>query len=380
MANRCPVCYGGVAPSVFQSEASLYCYEEALETEDGGRRRTHSQEKPVLTAGIHSLEAVHREYLTVARKAPQKIRSICLSGFTQAGKTVGLLSLWGLATYEMGNADLLRMFPPNWNLRLTKCSLLNFIKGETLVNIERQTELMWIDGELPVRTAALQRALRCPLLFETQRREWLFKNSARQVILNFNDLAGELVVDPVQLAKNDLYPNLSSTTDVVFFTPAPEIAAAATYLAMFAGGLGIVQFQGKAIDLKKINLILAITQADKLKHSSDPDELALLNIMLTKPYTLPRDRREHEFRDYIATMHSVHDRLASWLSAKTPQLVMEATRFGSVRYCGFSACGFQPVNEAIRPGVEAWLPFGPKPIRVADPLLWLLHDNGLLTS
>ncbi len=376
MANRCPICYGDVPPRVFNTEGGLFCYEEG---EDGKRVRRHSQTKPPREAGTYSVEAVRQEYLTVARKMPQKIRSICFSGFSKSGKTVGLLSLWGLISYPSENPDLRRVFPADWNLYLAKCSLLDFIKGETLINIERQTERMWTAGELPVRTAALRRALRCPLLFETKRREWILKTSARQIIFSFNDLAGELLTNPTDFPGNEFYPNLNSTTDVVFFTPAPEIATAAEYLDRFSAGLGTVDFEGKVLDLKKINLILAITQIDKLKHSSDPDHEELLNILLREPCTLPRDQRETELRDYLATMHRVHFDLHAWLDSKAPNLLMYANRFASVRYCGFSACGFQPVNETLGPNVEAWLPFGPKPIRIADPLLWLLHDNGLIS-
>lgn len=384
MSTRCPVCYSDVPPEIFYSDAGLWCYQESTkqtdsEVEDARSQiRKHSNERPPRVAGYYQVEAVHRDYLTVARKAPEKIRSICLSGFSESGKTVKLLSLWGLISYPQGKSRLPKSFPENWEFDLIKCSLLDFIRGATIVNIAKQTERMWIDGDLPVRTKALQRALRSPLLFKTKRRKWGVLTSQPQVILNFNDFPGELINKPTEFEKNENYPNVSSTTDVIFLAPAHQLDTAVEYLASFSAGLGAVKFDGKALDLKEINLILAISQIDRLRFSADPDEEQLLKILMQRPYSLPDKGRDDELMDYISKMEQAHFALQAWLKSNVPDLVRTAERYASVRYCGFSACGFQTVKDDNKPGVESWLPFEPQPVRIADPLLWLLRDNDVI--
>jgi hypothetical protein len=385
MTCRCPICYEDVDPEIFYTDKSLWCYLESrpksagdtTPTEDSLVRK-HSDERPPRSAGIHQVEAVHRDYLKIARKTPKKVRSVCLSGFTEAGKTVNLLSLWGLITYPYGNSRLPKAFPEKWKFNRVSCSLLDFIRGAAPINIAKQTERMWIDGELPVRTRELQRALRSPVLFKAKRHKWVIMSSNRQVILNFNDFPGEMVTKPVEFAKNENYPNISSTTDVIFLAPAHQIYIADQFLATFSAGLGAVTFENEALDLKKINLILAISQIDRLRFSSNPDEEELLKILMLKPYTLPDKHREDDLWEYFSKMDEVHFKLYSWLSSKVPGLVGTTESYASVRYCGFSACGFNPVKENIKPDVESWLPFEPHPVRIADPLLWLLRDNGVI--
>lgn len=389
MGNRCPVCYQTVPAEVFQNDAGLWCYRESrqpksdeddveVKEKDHGVR-AHSNSRPPERTGIDEVEAVQLEYLSIARRDPSKIRSVCLSGFSESGKTTGLLSLWGLMTFPPGDSRLPRAFPSHWGFDQIKCSLLDFIHGKQLINISKQTEQMWIDGDLPIRNTALQRALRCPVLFKVSRKTnplWTFK---RQIILNFNDIAGELMTRPQALPDHKDYPNISTTTDVIFLAPAHQIRNANQYLQEFVKGLGVVAFKGKALDIGQINLILAISQIDRLRHSPEADAESLLKILMKPPYTLPDNQHAgSSLEEYCFAMRQVHFGLQSWLKSKVPNLVTVAERFASVRYCGFSACGFQPVKEGKKPGVEACLPFEPQPVRVADPLLWLLWENGVI--
>ncbi|MEW6209238.1 MAG: hypothetical protein AB1631_12780 [Acidobacteriota bacterium] len=385
MENRCPVCYHAVPVEVFQNDAGLWCYLEATQasSDDDDEKiqgvRSHSNTRPPRRRGFVQVEAVHREYLTVARRDPSKIRSVCLSGWKQSGKTTWLLSLWGLMTFPQGNSRLPRAFPSHWGFDQIKCSLLDFISGEDLINIFKQTEAMWIDGDLPIRTTALTRALRCPVLFKIARRITPLWTSRRQIILNFNDIAGELMTKPADLPNNEDYPNISTTTDVIFLAPAHQIHNASQFLEIFAGGLGAVEFNGKAIDTRQINLILAISQIDRLRHSPDADAASLLEILMRPPYTLPDNQQAGgSLEEYCAAMKQVHFDLQSLLESRFNTLTKVASRFASVRYCGFSAFGFQPVMEGKKAKVEACLPFEPQPVRVADPLLWLLSENGLI--
>jgi hypothetical protein len=386
MENRCPVCYHTVPEEVFQNDAGLWCYLEATQARSDDedekiiqRVRSHSNARPPKRPGIDNIEAVHREYLTIARRDPSKIRSVCLGGFSQTGKTTGLLSLWGLMTFPLGNPRLPRAFPPHWQFDQINCSLLDFIRGEDLINIFKQTEAMWIDGDLPTTTTALKRAMRCPVLFRVSRKTKLLWPARREIILNFNDIAGELMTKPAELPNNSDYPNISTTTDVIFLAPAHQIHNASPFLGIFAGGLGAVEFKGRALDIGKINLILAISQIDRLRHSHDADAASLLEILMRPPYTLPDNQQSGaSLEEYCAAMKQVHFDLQSWLESKVPNLVRIAERFASVRYCGFSAFGFQPVMEEKKVNVQACLPFEPQPVRMADPLLWLLWENGII--
>lgn len=391
MEKRCSVCYGEVPKEIFDNDAGLRCYKELVlektsqsDQEDARPKRVevqrHSNNKPPDELPKSFLESVHRDYLVLARNYPAKIRSVCLSGRTESGKTTGLLSLWGLLNYPKGSALLPKMFPQNMNFEKIDCSLLDFIKGETLINISRLIEEMWIEGILPVRTEASKRALRCPMLFNVSRRGWL-RHNKRELVIAFNDIAGEMINDPETLPNNKDYPNISTTTDVIFLVPVHEIDPTIDFMAKFSAGLTSVQFKGKAINQKQINLIFAISQIDRFRHSPEADHKELLNILMKEPYTLPSNQRESELEAYCSTMVQVHYELQSWLRSKVPDLVKAAERFGSVRYCGFSAFGFQPIIEEKRPDqtVEARLPFEPQPVRAADPLLWLLRDNGLIT-
>jgi hypothetical protein len=52
--------------------------------------------------------------------------------------------------------------------------------------------------------------------------------------------------------------------------------------------------------------------------------------------------------------------------------------FGSVRFCGVSSFGFEPMRAPQASDFEFTLPFRPEPVRAADPLFWLLKENGLM--
>jgi hypothetical protein len=77
-------------------------------------------------------------------------------------------------------------------------------------------------------------------------------------------------------------------------------------------------------------------------------------------------------------MEEVHLGIESWIHTYKPTIeTLVNEYFGSVRYCGLSAFGFQPMKGR---GVNAEfsLPFAPLPVRAVDPILWLLKENHLI--
>src|SRR6185295_14951798 len=120
-------------------------------------------------------------------------------------------------------------------------------------------------------------------------------------------------------------------------------------LNQFANALGVVKTAKGAVVPKELNLILAISQIDKLKHGN-ADSRNVLDILLQPPYILLGEQDESAIKHYFSTMQTVHYDLESWFQANVPDLVKAAERFASVRYCGFSSFGFEPIMKEIRPG------------------------------
>jgi hypothetical protein len=370
MANRCPICYSPVDREVFHKPAPLWCYKI------GSGASQHRNEPPDRGQAIAFQEAIHQDYLKVARRDPERVRSVTLSGFTQAGKGTWLLGLAGLMYYPAGRPRLLSGVPADWSFTRTVCSTGNFVHQETAVNLQRQMEDLWIDGDVPVRTAVEQRVLRYPFLFRRSSRTFL-RSALRELVLVFNDIAGEAIIDTVRMATDPNFVHLAATMDVLFLIPADEIRIGDQFLERFANGLGALSSGDRALDPKLINLILCISQIDKLKHGS-PEERGLLSILLREPYLLPENPGSKDMRDYLSVMTEIHGQLTSWLAAKVPALVQQAQRFASVRYCGFSALGCEVVRRSNKPGSDSCLPFEPQPVRIVDPLFWLFLENGLV--
>ncbi len=388
MESRCPRCYKRIDYEVFRNRDVIWCYQENMRKDDGSDEliQRHSNQRPDRRLAIVQPESLHTRYLEVARKRPQQIRSVTVAGFTHAGKTTWLLSLAGLMHYPSGRAKFNNAFPTDWQFRRTFCTTQNLLQRST-INMQAEMENMWVVGDVPNRTPNLKRALHTPILFESHIPRRFSLRTKRQLLLVLNDIAGEATIDAEQLAGNDYFPHVACSTDVIFFAPAHEIEIQDRYLGAFANALSGTSFEGTMLDPKRINLILAIDQVDKLKHRST-EERELLNIVLQAPCRLPEQPDLFELRRYFATMHEVDRGLSTWLQQHVFDLVREAENFASVRYCGLSSFGFElvrtgnksdntyPVRDELNS--EACLPFEPQPIRVVDPLFWLLHENGLV--
>jgi hypothetical protein len=380
MVCRCPICYKALKEKeaqLFRPEKTFWCYKELVPGQESTASK-HSEVPPSVTAAVQFLESVNQDYLQLAADDPVRVRSVTLSGHSQTGKGTLLLSLAGLMQFPQGRNMFSQAFPKedDWEFGFYNCSAKNWRQTEHNINLIQQVEEMWVDGDLPPPTAALRQALRCPWFFYSEKKGFLGRRRHAMAAI-FNDIAGEVVEDPAALARNEHFTHVASSTDVIYLVPADNIKTGATHLNGFATGLGGLPFEDRALDLEKINLILVINRIDKVRHS---DERGLIDVCLRAPYMLPDSRDEGELSRYLRSMMEVHHDLEAWMEANFPDLSAAARRFGSVRYCALSATGFEAINRGNKPGTHWCLPFQPHPVRVADPLLWLLLENGLLSG
>jgi len=347
----------------------------------------HGHERPN-RPGVDEQEAIHSRYLGIARGDASKVRSVSLSGFSKSGKSVWMLTCTGMMVFPQGKPWLAEAFPGDWRFNAVNCYMDSFAgrPGDDSLhwNVYHQIEDMWIGGDVPERNPAQRRALRYPLLFTRERQSGILQlqRGKSDLAIVLNDMSGEDVVNPNSIAdharKQELLTHLGASTDVVFLAPAHELRTAGAILEQFIGGLELVTWNGSALKCGEINLILVISQIDRLRHSGQESE-ELLDIFLRQPHVWPRERNRDDLGRYVAAMRQVHYDTEEWLSSRVPAWVSAARKFRSVRYCGLSALGFAPVMRSRVEGKDAYLPFEPQPVRAVDPLLWLLIDNGWLS-
>lgn len=373
MKHKCMVCYKPVEPlEVFNSASGFYCYivREAVKNADGIEtvevRRKHNIEYPREEKGqVWDIEHVPRRYLETARARPRDVHVVALSGFPASGKTTWLLSLGGLLDYEDedGNPLILGAFPEAWNYLHIPCSA-GPLRANRPTDRKLWTEKMWLDGLLPPRNSANDKAFRCPIRFSRSR------GKGEQVFLPiFNDKAGDVLVQ-MEVDYN-VFPHITATSDALFFMTATQINI--EFIQRFIHQMDKARDAGFVVDLNKINLIFIFSKIDQLKYG-DKKERELFNCILPRPYRFPRERNEHDLKAYLDEMEEVHFRIEDWIW-KYKRLLLGYTKlFRSVRYCGLSAFGFQPQKEQGLE-VEYSLPFCPEPVRVIDPLFWLFKEN-----
>ena len=370
MTRRCPICYGTVPkPAFYKSRVWCDPAAELLERHvtaagggEGGRRR----------------EVIPQPYHALAQAAPSRVRSVTVAGESATGKGVFLLVLSAILHHAHTGWAFGGLVEP--------CILQDERVADLNVNLQRQLDQLLVSGDLPVRTPEHARALRSPWLFSRPKRGWRGPHGAaeRRIAVIFNDIAGEILGDAHRSATNEYFtPHLACTTDVVYVVPAHELAGAARRLGRFRNTLGAVEHvedvrTRQAVDLTQVNLILAINQIDRLRHNADPPLEELLRISLREPYALA-EGDGWSAPAYLSAMQEVHHDLVDWLSEHEPGLLAEARHFGSLRVCGLSATGSAVITRKDEDTVERGLAFSPAPVRVIDPLLWILHECRFLS-
>ncbi|MCY3843975.1 MAG: hypothetical protein OXH69_10585 [Acidobacteria bacterium] len=365
MTRRCPLCYGTVPKPAFH-RSRVWCdpAAELLERHttaastigEGGRR-----------------DVIPKPYHALAQATPGRVRSVTVAGESATGKGVFLLVL----------SAMLHRAHSGWAFGgvVEPCILQDERVADLNVNLQRQLDRLLVSGDLPVRTPEHARALRSPWLFSRPRRGWHapHRASERRIAVIFNDIAGEILGDAHRSATNEHFtPHLACTTDVVYLVPAHELAGAARRLGRFRNTLEAVEHvedprTRRAVDLTQVNLILAINQIDRLRHNPESPLGELLRISLREPYGLA-ERDERSAAAYLSAMQQVHHDLVDWLSEHEPGLLVEARHFGSLRVCGMSATGSAVIARGAEDTVERSLAFAPAPVRVTDPLLWILRE------
>jgi len=374
MRLKCIACFKLVEPpEIFKSTSGFYCYlhteaiRNADNTETIKKSRKHSVEYPNEEKGrITEIEYVPRLYLEAAQRRPADVHVVALGGFERAGKSTWLLSLGGLMDYPDANSIIYRAFPEEWNPLHIPCSTSDLREGNA-TDRKHSTERMWLDGLLPLRNSAMAKAFRCPIRFMRS------KEKGQQTFLPiFADQAGEALFQKEINYEN--FPHIASTSDAIFFMPGDGINV--TFIQGFINQMGAARDAGFVVDLKRINLIFVISKIDQLKHG-DRQARELFECILPRPYRFPKARDKAGLIAYMDEMREVHWGIETWLRNYKPMMLSFADFFGSVRYCGLSAFGFQPAKDPDLKDteIEYRLPFRPEPVRVVDPLFWLLKEN-----
>jgi hypothetical protein len=370
MRQRCPQCHEIVDKATFHS-TTFDCVETRVEEEqpDGSRvaakKRAHKYQ-----ASSQGGVTISKAYLDIARAHPERIHTIALAGYTCAGKTTFLLSFGGLMDYPDGDSVIFNAFPQSWSFS-KRALAIHDLRGGGSIDRRAATEAMWLDGVLPTRTEDHGKAARDQVLFSSKP-VWL--RPRREVVAILDDMAGEAISKP-KMVTNENYPHFASIADVIYIVPTDNMSYA--IMEEFGKRLEQAQAEGVAIDLKKINLVFVISKIDQLKYGS-PAERDLFERILPRPYRLPQDGDSAELKAYLAEMEEVHYAIENWLRENKPEFFHFFDRFGSVRCCGLSAFGFQPTKEPEATEFEFSLAFRPEPVRVVDPVFWLLKDNGLI--
>ncbi len=362
----CPHCMEEVPDAIYNTKGVFYCWRELQKREEAGVSSTvfvrrHTEQRPSVHADV-----VPRKYLDLASsRSGNRVRLVALNGFSKAGKTTWLISLAGLMDYPNGKSRLFLVFPEALRLRFSNCAVRDWGREADRRDPKLPTERMWLDGLLPPRNSAENEAARMPVHFVEGGNE-------DSLILDFSDIAGELLFG--NLSDNPNFRHVPSTMDVIFFMPARDPDN--EVLNQFLAKMQVAVRNGKALKLRELNLILAFTKIDELKYGTE-DDRELLHRMLPTPYRYPESSKEG-LQKYLDQMYDVHVALREWVHQNKPQMLVAEQEFASVRYCGLSSFGFAPMVESEEADFDQSIPFPPQPVRAIDPLLWLLHGNGLL--
>ncbi|HSS76189.1 MAG TPA: hypothetical protein VLV54_05535, partial [Thermoanaerobaculia bacterium] len=258
-----------------------------------------------------------------------------------------------------------------WGFVKRSLAIHDLKSGSGLIDRRKATEALWFDGVLPNRTEKYGEALRDQVLFRSKP-GW----RQREVVLILDDMAGEAISDP-KMVTNENFPHFASLADVIYIVPAEDMSA--SIMEEFVSRLEQANAEGVPIDLSRTNLIFVISKIDQLEHGG-PAEKDLFARILPHPdrYRLPQHGDRAELKAYIEEMEEVHHGIEDWLRTHKPGFFQFFNLFGSLRCCGISALGIQPTKEPQGNDYEFTLAFRPEPVRVVDPIFWLLKENGLI--
>ena len=130
--------------------------------------------------------------------------------------------------------------------------------------------------------------------------------------------------------------------------------------------------QGRSVSSsKKINIPLAVAFS-KIDTVAIPDEDAT-DILMPESYVLfQEDRHRGSFN--LGEFQNTNSLMRDWILAaddQTCDIVQQCDEFENRSFFGFSALGCNPQETQT-------LSHDPRPIRVEDPFIWILYQNGLI--
>ncbi|MFF5444109.1 hypothetical protein [Streptomyces sp. NPDC012888] len=255
--------------------------------------------------------------------------------------------------------------------------------GETQRRDREMAEDLYDRLRLPEATRPAALGFNDPLLYRLSLPlRSRFRTGSRHTALVFFDAAGEdlrsreamdrytsylaaadgivLLVDPLQMrAVRDQLPAGPKTPLPAVETPAPQIAADLAAQLRTHG-------RGSAHGRVTTPVAVAVTKTDALPGLLEPHSPLLRNAPHTGGVVDEEDR--------LAVHEEVRSLLDGWDSgAFTRQLDRD---FARLSLFGLSALGSPPPPHAPSDAPKS----GPQPLRVEDPLLWLLGLDGLLPT
>jgi hypothetical protein len=364
MQNVCPVCYTKIKDK-YANWAEVWCVMSLskVNNQEHWMPSGHRSQSP--TGENERGEQIPWPYLEVPH---ERVRSVTLAGMPQHGKTTWLYSCLGSMDFPVDDSHFTSFFPESWLIR-TQSLKLTYDERQ---NVRALVERFWARGELPTANPLYERALRSPWkICRSRRRGWLGAAGEEEMVCVFNDLPGELLTTPQAYNRDswaaELFRHLEYATDLVYLVDLSQ-----DRFAIFKQFLeAITAKRGRADALRKTNLIVVFSQIDKLMDRDDEQYRLLYETAIGQQPRLPRSRDEDEFRGYLSDMARVDNQLRDWCERNTKDFWGVASHaFRKIRFCGSSALGAAPIGVS--------LPFAPIPVRVFDPLLWIMIEHGFI--
>ncbi|MFD9093751.1 hypothetical protein [Streptomyces collinus] len=235
---------------------------------------------------------------------------------------------------------------------------------------------------LPDATRPAALGFNDPLLYRLSlpRKGLLGGSGTRHTTLVFFDAAGEdlagseamdrytrylsaadgiiLLVDPLQLG------SVRDRLPVHEGPPLPVVETAPQQIAADLAAQLRAHGKGRTRGRVSTPMAVAVTKTDMLRPLLDPHSPLLRNA--------PHSAGAYDDADRLAVHEELRSLLTDWDSgALLRQLELD---FAELSYFGLSALGAPPPRDAPADAPKS----GPQPVRVEDPLLWLLSRRGLL--
>ncbi|XXZ52055.1 hypothetical protein AAGT00_30185 [Streptomyces cavourensis] len=234
---------------------------------------------------------------------------------------------------------------------------------------------------LPDTTRPAALGFNDPLLYRLSvPRRGRYARGSRHTTLVFFDAAGEdlksaeamarytqylaaadgiiLLVDPLQLG---------SVRDRTGSADGPPLPAVETSPQQIASDLAVqLRSHGRSVSRGRVTtpMAVAVTKTDALR--------PLLGAHSPLLHNAPHTGGEHDDDDRLAVHEELRSLLSDWDSGVLCRQL--ENDFAELSYFGLSALGSPPPADAPADAPKS----GPQPVRVEDPLLWLLGRRGLI--